>query len=141
MGTIAEREQLAPETPLRLSDFKFETWYRHLTDREQDETGLVGSLCFKWLSEDGPVATVTVEHWVDNWGSCSNLEVFEPYRGKGLSHQVVEFVKDIGVNNLSVHPENSIAISLYKKHGFYFTGERDGEYLRMRLPKEKTDDN
>ena len=138
MEYVMKDGRLTSETPLRLDDFAFEAWDRRLTHREMDETGLVGSSCFKWLSEDGPVATVTVEHWVDNWGSCSNLEVFEPYRGKGLSHQVVEFVKDIGVNNLSVHPENSIAISLYKKHGFCFTGERDGEYLRMRLPKEGT---
>ena len=136
MEYVVKDSRLTSETPLRLSDFKFETLDLYLTHREQDETGLVGSSCFKWLSEDGPVATVTVEHWVDNWGSCSNLKVYEPYRGKGLSHQVVEFVKDIGVNNLSVQPDNHIAIALYKKHGFCFTGERDGEYLRMRLSKE-----
>ena len=60
-------------------------------------------------------------------------QLTEPYRGKGLSHQIVEFCKAIGVNNLSVSPENHIAIAVYKKHGFYFTGECDGEYLRMRL--------
>lgn len=139
MEYVMKDGRLTSETPLRLSDFEFEKWYRHLTDREQGEAGLVGSSCFKWLSENGPVATVTVEHWVDNWVSCSNLEVFEPYRGKGLSHQVVEFVKDIGVNNLSVHPDNHIAIALYKKHGFCFTGGRDGEYLRMRLSAKEVE--
>lgn len=44
----------------------------------------------------------------------------------------MKFCIEMGVNNLSVDRDNSIAISLYKKYGFDFTGSMDGDLLRMK---------
>lgn len=94
--------------------------------------GPLKSILYTWFDKTNPVATVRIEYWPDLWISCSGLKIFELYRGNGLSHQVMDFCEDLGVNNLSVSASNTIAIKVYKKHGFVFTGEHDGKYLRMK---------
>lgn len=82
------------------------------------------------------VAKVVVEWWDNDWVSCHDLEVIPRYRGIGMGDQVVEFVKQIGVNHLSVDPNNRVAVHLYKKHGFTLTQERDGCFVRMALSQD-----
>lgn len=100
------------------------------------EDRITSNTLYTWLDGSTTVAKVSIEKWLSGWTGMNSLEVFLPYRGKGLSHQVIEFAKDRGANNLSVDPGNSIAIRLYKEHGFIFTGETEGEFLRMRLSKK-----
>lgn len=68
-----------------------------------------------------------------HWVSCHDLAFYPCFRGLGLGHVLIEFAKSLGVNHLSVAPENSRAISLYQKHGFCLTNSKDGENLRMAL--------
>lgn len=91
---------------------------------------------YKWLNASNSViATMTIEKFECGWISLSNFKIAEAYRGQGLSHKLIEFAKTKGVNNLSVDPNNSIAINLYQQHGFFLTGETDGNFYRMRLTK------
>lgn len=96
---------------------------------------------YKWLNASNSViATMTIEKYECGWTSLSNFEIAEAYRGQGLSHKLIEFAKTKGVNNLSVDPNNSIAINLYQQHGFFLTGETDGNLYRMRLTKPPKED-
>lgn len=122
---------------MNLEDFKLKKEQVYSNAQPAEQNGLLKSIRYTWIDTDNPVATVLIEYFENSWTSCSNLKVFKAYRGKGLSHQVVEYCKTLGVNNLSVSPKNYVAISLYKKHGFEFIGEHDGSYLRMRAKKGK----
>jgi len=52
-------------------------------------------------------------------GFLYDVEVFEPYRGKGYANDIMKYIlKNYKVNELTVEPTNDIAINLYKKFGF-----------------------
>lgn len=103
------------------------------TNLQLKEPGLLNITRYSWFCGKDSVAEITIEKWRGDWTSCYNLLVHERYRNQGIGSQVVRFAKEKGVKHLSVDPENEIAINLYKKHGFDFTGEREGNLLRMEL--------
>ena len=108
----------------------------HLPINEKDkEDGILDMTRYVWFDIGNQVAHITIVTWQkQNWVSLCDFEIEEPYRGQGLSHEIVEFAKRKGVTHLSVSPMNNIAIDLYKKHGFHFTGTKEGDLLRMELP-------
>lgn len=54
-------------------------------------------------------------------GFIYNLEVFKKYRGKGYGRKIMEYVLDnYDATDLTVDPDNEIAIKLYKSLGFKF---------------------
>lgn len=112
---------------------------------EDRQNGLAKSIRYVWVDnrhEETPVARVTIEHWDQfDWISCYDLFISEDYRGYGLSHELVEFVKYHGVTHLSVHKNNSVAIKLYEKHGFVANGEKDGDLIRMELSTDEDNKN
>lgn len=104
---------------------------------EENKAGLLYSTLYRWTDWKHDVAHVLIEEFESGWISCSNLVVAEELRGIGCGDDIMKFCIEMGVNNLSVDRDNSIAISLYKKYGFEFTGGTDGDLLRMeRKAKE-----
>lgn len=72
----------------------------------------------------------------------NNFEITPDYRGKKLSEQFLDYaVKKKKADHLWVNENNKIAIHLYLKYGFSFTGdkmEEDGHTrLYMELKKGK----
>ena len=117
---------------LNLNDYDLVSIHIDVTE-EDHKDGLIKSREYSWYDFDGDtIAHVSVEWWPDNWVSCYDLEVNEKYRHRGLGGQIVDFLTGIiGVNHLSVDPDNKIAIKMYQDHGFKFTGTKDGDLLRM----------
>lgn len=54
-----------------------------------------------------------------NNGFVYDLEVVKKYRGKGYGHKIMIFVmNNYKIKDLTVNPDNQIAINLYKSLGF-----------------------
>ena len=119
-----------------LNDYKRKEISLKIT-KEDAEEGLMENTRYEWYDGKTKVAEVTLTKWPNNWISCHSLEVKPKYRGKGLSHDLVEFLKKKGMNHLNVEPNNKIAIHLYKKHGFKMSGTKEGKLLRMEIPSHK----
>ena len=92
---------------------------------------------YKWTDVKGnPVAKFTTFHWWDG-KNIEDLEVYDQYKGKGYSYQLLDYAtKKLGVKNLSVRKDNSIAKHVYDKYGFKTTYEDDDMYY-MSIGSEK----
>lgn len=115
---------------MNLSNFKLIIQHGP-TNEEQYKLWMLSNTYYRWMDNDKCVATVTIEKWSNGWIDCHDLKVSEPYRKNGLGNQLVQFIIEKGVNHLSVDPNNSIAIYLYKKYGFYFSGGYEDKLVRM----------
>lgn len=64
----------------------------------------------------------------------NNFEVTPNYRGKGLSNDLLDYaVKKKHADHLWVNEDNKIAIHLYLKYGFKYTGDKQVEDGHTRL--------
>ena len=72
-------------------------------------------------------------------GFLYNVEVFKKYRGQGYGNDIMDYVlSHYSINELTVEPDNVIAINLYKKYGFkpYKKFKENGKImLDMRINK------
>lgn len=59
-----------------------------------------------------------------NYGYIFNVYTLDEYRGNGAQSKLFKFVlnylKDIGLPEISLETDNEVAINLYKKYGFEF---------------------
>lgn len=83
----------------------------------------------KWTDENGnPIAEFTICDWWDGV-NVTDLEVYEEYRGKGLSYKILDCaVKKCGARNLTVKKNNHIAKHVYDKYGFEVVDEDSYAY-------------
>lgn len=77
-----------------------------------------------WWDSDKLVAVVS--EFDDAYGKkwLSYIEVTEPYRGHGLSEQLLDYaVNDLGCTMLGVAKSNKVAIKIYQDYGFKIIGD------------------
>lgn len=77
-----------------------------------------------WWDNDKLVAVVS--EFDDAYGKkwVSYIEVTEPYRGHGLSKQLLDYaVNDLGCTMLGVAKSNKVAIKVYQDYGFKIIGD------------------
>lgn len=79
----------------------------------------------------------------------SSLEVYDPWKGKGLSHKIVDMAieqaKNEGFESITLKPDpnkgseyEDFLIKLYEKHGYKITGKsEDGDFTYMGLDLKK----
>ena len=61
------------------------------------------------------------------------LEVLSDYRGSGFGDILLEKAIKSGCNKLSVSKKNTVAINLYKKHGFIIDKNINDKVVEMKL--------
>lgn len=90
-----------------------------------------------WTDENGnEVAEFKIWDWWDGI-NVSDIEVYEEYRNKGLSYQLLDYaVVKCGARNLAVRKTNSIAKHIYEKYGFEIV-EQDDDMNYMAYFGEK----
>lgn len=84
---------------------------------------------YAFFDKDKLVAIVNCEKKEDGiW--IQALEIFKPYKRKGLSYGLLDFATDkLGAEYLSVRKTNTVAIHVYKEKGFKIFNERDKMYF------------
>ena len=115
---------------MKLSDFELVVQHG-AANEEQYKLWMLSNTDYRWLDGDKLVASVTIEKWSNGWTCCYDLMVGKEYQGNGLGNQLVKFIVEKGVNHLSVDIGNDVAIHLYKKYGFVFSGGWEGCLARM----------
>ena len=74
---------------------------------------------YVWLKDKQIVGYINVEEKDDDSKWVQAFEIFPPYKGHGLSKQMLNIaVNEFGANYLSVSKNNELAIKVYKSYGF-----------------------
>ena len=74
---------------------------------------------YVWLKDKQIVGYINVEEKDDDSKWIQAFEIFPPYKGHGLSKQMINIaVNEFGANYLSVSKNNDLAIKVYKSYGF-----------------------
>lgn len=74
---------------------------------------------YVWLKDKQIVGYINVEEKDDDSKWIQAFEIFPPYKGHGLSKQMLNIaVNEFGANYLSVSKNNELAIKIYKSYGF-----------------------
>lgn len=97
---------------------------------------------FIWVdnSNNCVVAVVNTEEKDDGYRWITTFEVFVPYKGKGLSHQLLKVVtNELKATNLEVSEDNDLAIKDYKSLGFS-QYKKSGKMIYMSLDKSAGDE-
>lgn len=92
---------------------------------------------YEYRDKDGKLAA-EFKTW-DWWDgiNISDLEIYEPHKGKRLSYQILDYAtKELGVKNLAVRKNNAIAKHVYDVYGFKIT-DQDDEMYYMSLEDDK----
>lgn len=87
---------------------------------------------YAFFDKDKLVAIINCEKKDDEiW--IQALEIFKPYKRKGLSYDLLDFATDkLGAEYLSVRKTNTVAIHVYKERGFKTFKESDSMYFMMK---------
>ena len=81
-----------------------------------------------WLDNNNLVAYADIEVYNDGVNFLTPMVITEPYKGYGLSSQILSYIiSKYNVNELGVRINNRVAIELYKKHGFKVSNKYDGK--------------
>lgn len=97
---------------------------------------------FIWVdnSNNCVVAVVNTEEKDDGYKWITSFEVFTPYKGKGLSNQLLKVLtNELKATNLEVSEDNDLAIKEYKSLGFS-QYKKSGKMIYMSLDKNASDD-
>lgn len=74
---------------------------------------------YVWLKDKQIVGYINVEEKDDDSKWIQAFEIFPPYKGHGLSKQMLNIaVNEFDANYLSVSKNNDLAIKVYKSYGF-----------------------
>ena len=81
---------------------------------------------YRWTDKSGnKVAEFKIWDWWDGV-NVSDFEIYEKYRGKGLSYQFLDYaVNKCGAKNIAVNKTNFIAKHIYEKYGFEIIEQDD----------------
>ena len=87
---------------------------------------------FIWLDKASePAAVVNVEtdeKTKEKW--IETLEVFPPYRGTGLSKQLLQVAtRELGATNVKITNKDSVVVSIFEKSGFKIYEKKDSYIL------------
>lgn len=86
-----------------------------------------------WLNDRQVVGYINVEEKDDDYKWIQAFEIYQPYKGHGLSKQILGVaVRELGATNLSVTKNNEVAIRLYKSYGFKTYKFTDSMYFMSR---------
>ena len=87
---------------------------------------------YAFFDQDKLVAIINCEKKDDEiW--IQALEIFKPYKRKGLSYDLLDFATDkLGAKYLSVRKTNTVAIHVYKEKGFKTINETDKMYFMKK---------
>ena len=86
-----------------------------------------------WLNDRQVVGYINVEEKDDDYKWIQAFEIYQPYKGHGLSKQILGVaVRELGATNLSVTKNNEVAIRLYKSYGFKTYKSTDSMYFMSR---------
>ena len=86
-----------------------------------------------WINDKQVVGYVNVEEKDDDSKWIQALEIYAPYKGHGLSKQMLGIaVGELGATELSVSKNNEVAIKLYKSYGFKTYKSTDTMYFMSR---------
>ena len=86
-----------------------------------------------WLNDKQVVGYINVEEKDDDYKWIQAFEIYEPYKGHGLSKQMLNVaIREFGATNLSVSKNNEVAIKLYKSYGFKTYKTTDYMYFMSR---------
>ena len=86
-----------------------------------------------WLNDRQVVGYINVEEKDDDYKWIQAFEIYQPYKGHGLSKQILGVaVRELGATNLSVSKNNEVAIRLYKSYGFKTYKSTDSMYFMSR---------
>ena len=88
---------------------------------------------YVWLNDKQVVGYINVEEKDDDYKWIQAFEIYEPYKGHGLSKQMLNIaIREFGATNLSVSKNNEVAIKLYKSYGFKTYKTTDFMYFMSR---------
>ena len=94
---------------------------------KRNEIYLDRDVAYAWLTKNDKIVArlyITNEDYGDGYKWIALIEVENGYRGNGYGEQVLEFaITHEHGNALGVHKNNTIAINMYKKHGFKISPE------------------
>lgn len=111
-----------------ITRYKFIKEYKSINHIRVSEN-IIG---YAFLDKDKLVDIINCEKKDDEiW--IQALEIFKPYKRKGLSYDLLDFATDkLGAEYLSVRKTNTIAIHVYKERGFKTFKESDSMYFMMK---------
>lgn len=87
-----------------------------------------------WIDDNSVVAACSVNK---DTNIIQAIEISKQYQGYGLSKQILDICKSLDGYILSVNKSNDVAISVYKKYGFYTYKESDSMYFMVLKGYEK----
>lgn len=88
---------------------------------------------YVWLKDKQIVGYINVEEKDDDSKWIQAFEIFPPYKGHGLSKQMLNIaVNEFGANYLSVSKNNDLAIKVYKSYGFKIYKSTDTMYFMTK---------
>ena len=88
---------------------------------------------YVWLKDKQIVGYINVEEKDDDSKWIQAFEIFPPYKGHGLSKQMLNVaVNEFGANYLSVSKNNELAIKVYKSYGFKIYKSTDTMYFMTK---------
>lgn len=88
---------------------------------------------YVWLKDKQIVGYINVEEKDDDSKWIQAFEIFPPYKGHGLSKQMLNVaVNEFGANYLSVSKNNELAIKVYKSYGFKIYKSSDTMYFMTK---------
>lgn len=94
---------------------------------KRNEIYLDRDVAYAWLTKNDKIVArlyITNEDYGDGYKWIALIEVENGYRGNGYGEQVLEFaINHEHGNALGVHKNNTVAINMYKKHGFKISPE------------------
>ena len=86
-----------------------------------------------WLDDKEVVGYINVEERDDDYKWIQSFEIYEPYKGHGLSKQMLKIaITELGATNLTVSKDNDLAIKVYKSFGFKTYKSTDSSYHMSR---------
>lgn len=94
---------------------------------KRNEIYLDRDVAYAWLTKNDKIVArlyITNEDYGDGYKWIALIEVENGYRGNGYGEQVLEFaITHEHGDALGVHKNNTVAINMYKKHGFKISPE------------------
>ena len=98
---------------------------------KRNEIYLDRDVAYAWLTKNDKIVArlyITNEDYGDGYKWIALIEIENGYRGNGYGEQVLEFaITHEHGDALGVHKNNTVAINMYKKHGFKISPESQAE--------------
>ena len=136
MGDMEVLTEEEPEEDEPVTETKALAIKRTSRDNPNDPVSSKG-IKLDFYDGDNHVGTVSLSGLGTDQVFMYDLEVDKSYRGQGYGDYITKYAIDrYKANDLSVSPDNTVAQSLYKKHGFnrrftYKDGDEDLDYMQI----------